>query len=142
MAHHISIFIENKPGRLEKITKILQDSDINMRAISIASLGEFGVVKILVNNPDKANKQLQANNITSLMKKIIIVVVDDRPGGFHNLLKILSENKINIEDSYGFVLEDKKKAAIVIEVEKYPKSEEILSKNGFEILSDSEIYSI
>ncbi len=142
MAHHISIFIENKPGGLEKITKILHDADINMRAISIASLGEFGIVKILVNDPDKATKHLQAKNITALMKKIIIVVVNDEPGGFHNLLKILSENKINIEDSYGFVLEDKKKAAIVIEVEKYPEAEQILVNNGYQILSDSEIYAI
>ncbi len=142
MAHHISIFIENRPGRLEKITKILQEANINMRAISIASLGEFGIVKILVNNPEKAYNQLKSNNITALLKKIIIVLVQDKPGGFYNLLQILSENKINIEDSYGFILQDKKEAAIVIEVEKYPQTEEVLLKNGFKLLSDEEIYSL
>jgi hypothetical protein len=142
MAYHLSIFVENKPGKLEKITKVLSDNQINLRAISVASSGDFGVVKVLVNDPDKAYAALKAERITVSKRKIIIAVIDDRPGGLHNLLVTLSSNHINIEDCYGFVLEDKKTAAIVLEVEKYPEAEKILSKVNIKVLGDEQIYSI
>jgi len=141
MAYHLSIFVENKPGKLEKITGILTENSVNLRAISVASSGQFGVVKILVNDPDKAFEALRKNHITASKRKISVAIVDDRPGGLHHLLTTLSSNRINIEDCYGFVLEDKKRAAIVVEVEKNPAAEQVLSAQGIQVLSDSEIYT-
>lgn len=142
MAYHLSIFVENKPGKLEKITKVLSDNGINLRAVSVASAGEFGVVKVLVNDPDRAFALLKGQNLTVSKRRIIIAVIDDRPGSLHNLLVTLSSNRINIEDCYGFVLEDKKTAAIVVEVEKYPEAEKVLARNAVRTLTETEVYSL
>lgn len=142
MAYHLSIFVENKPGKLEKITKVLADGGINLRAISVASAGEFGVVKILVSDPDRAFTLLKGQKLTVSKRRIIIAVIDDKPGSLHDLLVTLSSNRINIEDCYGFVLEDKKTAAMVVEVEKYPEAEETLARGGIRILTEKEVYSL
>jgi hypothetical protein len=142
MAYHLSIFVENKPGKLERITKVLADNAINLRAISVASGGQFGVVKVLVNDPDKAGELLSRQNITVSRRRILIALVEDHPGGLHNLMVTLSSNHINIEDCYGFVLEGGKRAAIVVEVEKYPEAEKVLAAQGIKALTDSEVYSL
>jgi hypothetical protein len=142
MAHHLSIFMENKPGKLERITKILSDNHINLRGVSMASGGEFGVVKILVNDPDTTLRLLKEQHITASKRRIIVALIDDRPGGLHELLVTLSSNHVNIEDCYGFVLEDKKTAAVVLEVETNPEAVEVLKAKGIRTLRDDEIYSI
>jgi ACT domain-containing protein len=142
MAFHLSIFVQNKPGQLEKITKILSDNQINLRAFSMASAGDFGVVKVVVGDIEKAYQALKQENITVSKRKIIIGKVPDRPGGLYHLLNLLSSNKINIEDCYGFMLEKQKEAAIVVEVEKYPMTEEILKSNGVTILTDQDLIFI
>ncbi len=139
MAFHLSIFVQNKPGQLEKITKILADNQINLKAFSMASAGDFGVVKVVVGDVEKAYQVLKGENITVSKRKILIAKVPDQPGGLYNLLNILSSNKINIEDCYGFVIETRREAAIVVEVEKYPLAEEILRSNGVEILTDQDL---
>ena len=140
MARHISIFMENKPGRLKSITGILYENGVNLRAISVASTGDFGVVKILVNEPEKAVEALRENRVTVSPRDIIAVVVDDRPGGLFRLLEALSEKSVNIEDCYGFVLEDKKEAVIVLETEQEPSVKSFLEERGFRLMPDEEIY--
>jgi hypothetical protein len=142
MAQHLSIFMENKPGKLERITKVLADNGINVRAISVASGGEFGVVKILVNDPGQAYRLLKEQHITASLRRITIALVDDLPGGLHNLLVTLAAGAINIEDCYGFVLGDKKTAAIVLEVEKNPDAESVMKAKGIRLLEDDKIYSL
>ena len=140
MAYHISVFLENNPGKLEKITTILSDNNINLRAMSLASSGDFGVMKLLVDDPDKAFEVLKQNKITATKRQIIAVVVDNVPGSFNNLLKKLSSNNINIEDCYGFLLSNGKTAAIVLEIENYPDTEQYLTDNGFNVLNSQQIY--
>jgi len=142
MAHQLSIFVENKPGKFEKITKILGEKDLNIRGFSVASSGDFGVLKIIVNNPEKAFEILKENNITVSIRNILAVQIDDNSGSLHNLLNILSTNNINLEDCYGISVAYNKSAVIIIEVEKYPEAEKILLANNIRILNDSEIYSL
>jgi hypothetical protein len=139
MAFHLSIFVQNKPGQLEKITKILADNQINLKAFSMASAGDFGVVKVIVNDLEKGYQLLKQENITVSKRKIIIAKVPDQPGGLYNLLALFSSNKINIEDCYGFVIENRREAAIVVEVEKYPLAEEILGSHGVTVLSEQDL---
>ncbi|HQJ06623.1 MAG TPA: hypothetical protein PLI57_09635, partial [Spirochaetota bacterium] len=101
MAYQLSIFVENSPGKLERITKILADEKLNVRGICLASAGEFGIVKIIVDDPDKAYDKLKESSFTVSKRNIIAVRIDDKPGSLCNLLTILSSNKINIEDCYG-----------------------------------------
>jgi len=142
MACQLSIFIENKPGKLEKITNILSEKGLNVRGFSVASAGEFGVLKIIVDSPDKAYETLKEHHAAVSKKNILAVRIDDKSGSLHNLLTILSENNINIEDCYGISIAYNKSAAIILEIEKYPDAEKVLKKYNIELLSDNEIYSI
>ena len=140
MAYHLSVFLENTPGKLEKITKILAENKINLRAMSLASSGDFGVMKLLVDDPEKAFTVLKQNKITATKRQIIAVVVENVPGSFSSLLTNLSSNDINIEDCYGFLLSDGKTAAIVLEIENYPDTEKYLTQKGFNVLNSQQIY--
>lgn len=141
MAYHLSVFLENNPGKLEKITKILADNNVNLRAMSLASSGDFGVMKLLVDNPDKAFDVLKQNKLTVTKREITAVVVDNVPGSFNRLLNKLSSNNINIEDCYGFLLSDGKTAAIVLETGNYPSVNKLLSDMNFNVLTAEKIYN-
>ena len=139
MVYHISVFLENTPGKLAKITQILSDNNINLRAMSLANSGEFGVMKLLVDDPNKAFDVLKENKIAVSKRQIVAVVVDNIPGSFNKLLGKLSENKINIEDCYGFLLSDNKTAAIVLEIED-ENAEQKLIDLKLNVLSANKIY--
>jgi len=140
IAYHISVFAENKPGRLEHITEILAQANINIRAIKISDLGEFGVVKVLVNDPDTAYQALKDEGVSASKKEIAAVVVDDLPGGLHAVLKILTQQNVNVEDAYGFVMHDR--AILVIEVVNIGEVESLLEQSGLHLLSKEEIYAL
>ncbi|MEN3183398.1 MAG: ACT domain-containing protein [Atribacterota bacterium] len=142
MAHQISVFAENKPGRIEKIARILAEAQINIRAITISSANGFGVVKILVDQPQKAFAALREQGLPVYLQEVIAVVLEDIPGGLHRVAKVLAENGINVEDAYGFVVERGKTAVLVIQVEHEPQAQSILERNGFVLLSDEEIYKL
>jgi len=124
--------MENKPGKLERITGILADAGVNLRGITVASGGEFGVVRILVTDSERALGVLREAKFTVSIQESIVAIVNDEPGGFHRLLGILTRNQINIEDCYGFVLENSKKAAIVVDVADRVQAEQVLQDNGIE----------
>lgn len=142
MAFHLSIFVVNEPGKLEKITRVLADAGLNIRAVSMASTGEFGVVRVLVNDPDKGLEALKESRFTVAKRKIMVAQIDDQPGAMHRLLVTLSSARVNVEDCYGFVIEEGKKAAIVFEVEKFPEAESALAGTGIHLVSDAEIYRL
>ena len=110
MGVQLSVFLENKPGKLETITKILSDAGINIRGISMASEGEFGVLKVLVNDPGKAHEVLKKQHFTVSERNVVVAIVDDRPGALHDLLLTLSSQKINIEEITEIGIESLRKA--------------------------------
>lgn len=142
MAHQISVFAENKPGRIERVTRILGETGVNIRAITVATSGSFGVIKLLVDNPDRAYEALSEEGLSVSRREIVALLMDDRPGGLHRILEILGGEGINIEDAYGFVVEDKKRAVLVIEVEEIPEVLRLLTERGLDTLSDEEIYAL
>jgi hypothetical protein len=142
MAYHLSIFVVNEPGKLEKITRVLTEKGVNIRAVSMASTGEFGVVRVLVNDPDAGLAALRENRFTATKRRILVALIEDRPGSMHELLVTLSGCKVNVEDCYGFVIEEGKKAAIVFEVEKFPEAESALAGTPVRLIADSEIYRL
>ena len=141
MAFHLSVFLENKPGKLEKITKVLSDNQINLRAMSLASAGNFGVVKLLLDKPEIAFEELKKQKITATKRKITAAVIDNVPGAFYGLLEKLSGNGVNIEDCYGFLLNDGKTAAIVLEIDNRPDTEDVMKKLGINVLDEDKIYN-
>ncbi|MGB9700735.1 MAG: ACT domain-containing protein [Thermodesulfobacteriota bacterium] len=142
MAHQISVFVENKPGRIERVAEIMAKAKVNIRAITVSGTYEYGVMKLLVDKPDIALEALRTQGISAHKREILAVLMDDQPGGLYRVAKIFGQRKINIEDAYGFVIEDKKRAVLVVDVEKIKEAEKILKEEGLSILSDEEIYAL
>ncbi|NLD98663.1 MAG: ACT domain-containing protein [Fibrobacter sp.] len=142
MAEQINIFAENKPGRLTSITQILADHQINIRAIVVADRDNFGIIKILVDNPHKAHVALTTNGYAAALKKILAILVEDKPGGLHQLLLLLSEKGINIIDAYGFSIHSKNESVLCIEAHNLEEASSIITENGYKILHGSELYEI
>jgi hypothetical protein len=142
MAHHLSVFVVNEPGKLEKITRVLTEKGLNIRALSMASTGEFGVVRVLVNDPDAGLAALRDHKFTVTKRRILVAMINDAPGAMHELLVTLSARNVNVEDCYGFVIQEGKKAAIVFEVEKFPEAEKALAGSTVRLIGDADIYRL
>lgn len=142
MIEQINIFVDNKPGRLSSILQVLSENDVNIRAIVVNDREQFGIIKILANDPQKAYHVLTASGHACALKKILAVVVEDKPGGLFSLTKQLSEGGIDIIDSYGFVIEPRKQAVLCIELKDYDNTRQNLESRGFRILKGSELYEI
>ncbi len=141
MPHQVSVFAENKPGKISRVTEILSRNNINIRAITISDSGDYGIIKLLLDKPAEGNECLKNEGIASTLKDIVAILIDDSPGGLHKAASILSNNNINVEDAYGFTIREKK-AVFVFQVEDVSLTEKILRNAGFEIISDSELYLI
>jgi len=142
MANQVNVFAQNQPGRLERLTEVLLEEGINIRAITISGSEDYGVIKLLVDDPGKAFEALQREGFSAFMKEVIAVVMDDRPGGLHSVCRVLGDSGVNVEDAYGFVFQDRKTAILVVEVDEIPEAEDILRAKGLEFLSDAELYSL
>ena len=142
MAYLLSVFAENKPGRIERVTKVLAEADVDIRNINIASAGDFGVIHLLVNDPEKGYEKLKGAGIPVSRKEIVAVYMEDRPGGLHSITRVLSENEINVEDASGFILRDRQEAVFIFHIKEFALVSSVLEQAGFKILPDEEIYSL
>ena len=142
IAYQLSIFAQNKPGRLAKVTGILRKGKINIRAITIATSDAFGVINVLVDDPEGARSLLEGEGLTVSMKEVIAVVIEDKPGGLDRLVQLLFDKGINVENAYGFVLESRKKAVFVIDVDQLNKAQEVLREARFETLDATALSAI
>jgi hypothetical protein len=142
MAYHLSVFVVNEPGKMEGITRALAEAGVNIRAVSMASAGEFGVVRVLVSDPDAGLEALRRARFTVAKRRILVAEIPDRPGAMHELLVTLAAARVNVEDCYGSVIEEGRKAVIVCEVEKFPEAEKALAGTGVHLVSDAEIYKL
>jgi len=142
MAHQLSVFAENKPGRIERITGILAEAQVNIRAITIASSNGFGVVKLLVDRPEEALGRLKDAGLSVSLQEVLAVPMEDRPGGLHRVLQVLANQGINVEDAYGFVEESGRRAVLVVEVEDPREAERLLREAGLSPIGDEELYAL
>lgn len=140
MPQQISVFAENKPGKIERISGILGSNDINMRAITISDSGDYGIIKILVDRPVDGCNVLKAEGIAATLKDIVAIRIDDRPGGLQKASSVLASNGINVEDAYGFTIRQSNEAVFVFQVKDVRKTEVILKEAGFTVLGDKELY--
>jgi hypothetical protein len=140
MPHQVSVFAENKPGKISRITEVLSRHSINIRAITISDSGDYGIIKLLLDKPQAGNEALQGEGIASTLKDIAAIKIDDSPGGLHSAASVLAREQINVEDAYGFTIREKNLAIFVFQVENVPLTEKILKAEGFEVISDNELY--
>ena len=142
ITRQISVFAENKPGSLARVTGILGREKINIRATTIATSDTFGVINLIVDDPDRAFKALAKEGVMATMKDVIAVVIDDRPGGLDKLTQCLFKENININNAYGFVLESWKTAVFVLDVDHKEKTVEVLKQKGFKMLDTDALSSL
>jgi len=142
ITHQLSVFAENKPGSLARVTAILAREKINIRATTIASSDTFGVINLIVDDPQRAQKALSKEGLMVTMKKVFAVVIEDKPGGLNKLTQCLYKEKININNAYGFVLESWKTAVFVVDVDQTEKTEQILKREGFKLLDEDALSAI
>ena len=142
MAYQVSVFAENKPGKIERVTTILAEKKINILAVTISDAGDYGVIKLLLNNPEEGADALKAAGLPASLKEVVAVKVTDQPGGLCNIAKILSRKGVNVEDAYGFITVKGKEAVFVFQVQNVSHVENILKGEGLEIVSDRELYMI
>ena len=136
----LSVFLENKSGRLTEVTEVLGSQDINITAFSIADTADFGILRMLVNNPDKAVKTLRDNGFTVSLTDVICVIVPHAPGALARALRILSDAGVSIEYIYAFAIEGK--ASVVIRTETPEKAIAALQEHKMELLKASAIYEV
>jgi hypothetical protein len=135
----ISVFLENKKGRLASVAKVLRDNKINVRALTIADTAEFGIIRMIVNQPDEAYAILKKEGFTVKQSTVIAVEIDDREGIFYNITSLCDQKGLNIEYLYSFVEQYSTKAILFLRFEEPERAAPILKENGYKMLSDSEI---
>jgi len=135
----LSIFVENKPGRLFEATQIIAESGIDLRALSLADTQDFGVLRIIVADPDRAKQVLRDKGCVVSVNPVVAVALEDKPGSLANAVSILSEKGINIEYMYAFLLPGKGRAYSIIRVEDTAAAEKILTEKEVELLSQQDL---
>ena len=138
----ISVFVENKSGRLAQITKIISDANIDMRALSISDTTDFGILRVIVNKPDEAERLLREAGVTVSVTNVIAIGVDDEPGCLSNALQVLAANNVDVEYMYAFVSRDTKKAYVIVRVADNDKAIGVLMREGIELLDEKGFYEI
>jgi len=132
----ISIFLENRKGRLYDVCSLLGKNDINIRALNVAETESFGILRIVVNKPDVAVKVLKDAGIVAKITDVIAVEVEDRPGGLADILKALADEDVNIEYMYGFVEKSSDKALMVFRFDDVDKAAKVLKKHNIKIVTE------
>jgi hypothetical protein len=138
----ISIFLENKPGGLEEVTRILRDAKINIRALSLADTSDFGVLRIIVGDAETAKKVLSEKGFTVGRTTVVAVEVPDRPGGLHGILEVLARSRVNVEYMYAFVEKSGENAIMIFRFENTDKAIEALTKGGIVVLPGDKVYQL
>jgi len=138
----ISIFLENRKGRLYDVCSLLGKKKINIRALTIAETEEFGILRIVVDKPAEAVRALKDNGFMANLTDIVAVEVKDKPGGLAAILKILSDNNINLEYMYGFVEKAADQALLVFRFDSPDKAIEVLKKNKIKVIGKEDIKNL
>lgn len=139
--NQISVFIENKKGKLSNAVKVISQADINIRAMSIGDSKEFGILRMIVSDADKAKELLSEDTIVN-ETAVIAVKMDDKQGALYKILQTLEAEDINIEYTYAFTANVKADAYVVIRVDDVAAAEKVLEDKGFEILTEEQVKSL
>jgi hypothetical protein len=130
----ISIFLENKSGRLAEVMGVLFEAGINIRALYLADTADFGILRLIVNDTEKARKALKENGFTVEKTKVIAVEVPDKPGGLSSILDTIKDEGINVEYMYAFVEKSGENAIVIFRFDELEKSIDVFRKAGVKML--------
>lgn len=136
----ISIFIENKPGRLADITAMLAKKDIDIRALSIADTTDYGILRLIVSHPEKAVEIIRDEGMTVSSTGVLGVAIPDEPGGFAKAINVLADKGIDVGYAYAFITPEKGKAYIIIRVTDNDFAAEVLTAAGIQLIEQTDIF--
>jgi len=142
MAKQISVFLENKSGRLAHVTRVLGDAGINIRALSIADTSDFGILRLIVNDPVQAYKILKEAGFTVSETEVIAVRMPDTPGGLAYVLDQMSDENLNIEYLYAFLGMSGSDALVIFKVEDIKQARIAFKNKGIQFLEEQELYKL
>lgn len=131
----ISIFLENKKGRLADVTALLAREKINIRALSLADTAEFGILRLIVDDPDKCAAVLKRESFVAQETDVIVVEIEDRPGGLNKILAVFEKEDLNIEYMYAVIEKSADNALVIFRIDDYKKAIDTLQKNGISLVS-------
>ncbi len=135
----VSIFVENKSGAASDVLDILSSNNINIRALSIADTSEYGIMRLITDDPDRAKSVLKENGIMVKRTRVVAVPLDDKPGGLLEILHILKGAGISVEYMYAFVGKNHGKAVVVVKTDNIEKTSDVLIANGVSPLATDEL---
>ena len=135
----LSVFVENKPGRLAEITSIIAEKGINMRALSVTDTKEFGILRVIVDKPDEAAAVLKSTGLTVSLSNVIAIGIDDKPGAFAAAIKVLADVDITVDYIYAFVPRTENSAYVILHVGDTEAAVKALTEAGIEIVTAEKI---
>lgn len=135
----ISIFLENKPGRLSEICRTLADADINIAALSLADTSDFGIVRMIVDDHEKAKEALSGKGHAVNVREVVAVCVPDRPGGMADVMQVLDKAGVDVEYSYAFSFHKGEKAVLVFRFDDNEKGAKALAQAGLMTLNERDV---
>lgn len=138
----ISVFMENKVGPLAEITTLLAQHQINMRALSVAETQDFGILRIIVEEPEKAEQVLKDNQIIFRESSALAVLMEDRPGSMAAVVDLLAQAGIPVEYAYAFITRQADNACLILKVKEDEAAEALLEKEGVRSLSEQELNTL
>jgi hypothetical protein len=142
MASQVTVFAENKPGRISRIARILGNTDINIRAITISDMGDYGLINLITDDPERTAQILHAEGYSVSRKYVIAILMADRPGGLADITDYLQHHDINVANAYGFILQKEDRAVLILEVDDYRQAEKVIRKGGFHTLKEEELHNL
>lgn len=138
----ISIFIENKSGRLAEVARVLGEKNVNIRALSLADTSDFGILRLLVDNTNVAFDALKVSGFTVNKTEVVAVEVPDQPGGLCTILQVLDDAEINVEYMYAFAERHADNAVIIYRFDETDEAIKVLQERGVSILGGEQLYSL
>ena len=138
----ISVFLENRAGRLAEVSAILAEAGVNIRALSLADTSDFGVLRLIVDNNEKARETLKNAGFTVGKTSVVAVEVEDRPGGLHRILDVLFKSGINVEYMYAFVQQSGSNAVMIFKFDQTEKAMQVLAENHIKTIDGKVLYSM
>lgn len=133
----ISVFVENKEGRLAEITETIAKAGVDIRALSIADTTDFGILRLIVDKPHETEKVLRDSGFTVSVTSVIAVGIDDVPGGFAKPMRVLANAHIDVEYMYAFISRDTKKAYVILRVNDNATATKVLEEAGIALLDEN-----
>ena len=138
VAKQLSVFIENRQGRLGEVLDVLKTNGVNILSLSLADTTEYGLLRLIVNDPVLGKEKLAADGFSTMLTDVIVLKITHKSGSLQGLLKILSDNDVNVEYMYGLSI-DGEEASVVLKTSDVEKAEKVFDAQGVKMLSSEDI---